>query len=167
MRFDSMVFRFYVNIMTSSHLLYGWAGVLISKCNASRSFEISANEPLFVEMNFYISYRIEKQSVRRRSDFAALRNVLELTQNMRKPSYWSCPSNKKILVAASCSRAQTEYEELNHIDQWNEITANDNSNEEKSTIKVILVAARNVMKPLSGLQLLLHWTWHLRVPSHR
>ena len=55
-----------------------------------------------------------------------------------------------------CSRAQTEYEELNHIDQWNEITANDNSNEEKSTIKVILVAARNVMKPLSGLQLLLH-----------
>jgi hypothetical protein len=33
---------------------------------------------------------------------------------------------------------------------------NDNSNEEKSTIKVILVAARNVMKPLSGLQLLLH-----------
>ena len=55
-----------------------------------------------------------------------------------------------------CSRAQAEYEELNHIDKWNEITANDNSNEEKSTIKVILVAARNVMKPLSGLQLLLH-----------
>ena len=161
--------------------------------------KFSANEPLFVEMNFYISYRIEKQSVRRRSDFAALRNVLELTQNMRKPSYWSCPSNKKILIAASCSqaqaeheelnhidqwnkitvpkwqqqrrkvcsRAQAEYEELNHIDEWNEITANDNSNEEKSTIKVILVAARNVMKPLSGLQLLLHWTWHLRVPSHR
>ena len=107
--------------------------------------KFSANESLFVEMNFYISYRIEKQSVRRRSDFAALQNVIELTQNMRKPSYWSCPSNKKILVAASCSRAQAEYEELNHIDQWNEITANDNSNEEKSTIKVILVAARNVM----------------------
>jgi hypothetical protein len=31
--------------------------------------------------------------------------------------------------------------------EW--ITANDNSNEEKSTIKVILVAARNVMNPLS------------------
>ena len=107
--------------------------------------KFSANESLFVEMNFYISYRIEKQSVRRRSDFAALQNVIELTQNMRKPSYWSCPSNKKILVAASCSRAEAEYEELNHIDQWNEITANDNSNEEKSTIKVILVAARNVM----------------------
>ena len=107
--------------------------------------KFSANESLFVEMNFYISYRIEKQSVRRRSDFEALQNVIELTQNMRKPSYWSCPSNKKILVAASCSRAQAEYEELNHIDQWNEITANDNSNEEKSTIKVILVAARNVM----------------------
>jgi hypothetical protein len=24
-----------------------------------------------------------------------------------------------------------------------------------------------VMNPFSGLQLLLHWTWHLRVPSHR
>ena len=113
--------------------------------------KFSANESLFVEMNFYISYRIEKQSVRRRSDFAALRNVLELTQNMRKPSYWSCPSNKKILVAASCSRAQAEHEELNHIDQWNKITANDNSNEEKS-VPELKQNMRNLITSINGMK---------------
>ena len=114
--------------------------------------KFSANEPLFVEMNFYISYRIEKQSVRRRSDFAALRYVLELTQNMRNHLIDLVQVTKRFwLLHHVLELKQNMRNLITWINGTKSLFFNDNSNEEKSVLE-LKQNMRNLITSINGMK---------------
>ena len=86
MRFDSMVFRFYLNIMTSSHLLYGWAGVPISKCNEEKCFRMTWN---FLRMSRCSSRWISTSRIASKSNQYDVEVILQLFEMFSSsPKTW-------------------------------------------------------------------------------